>query len=459
MIVGDDLCDWSAVSLRQALDRKEITSAEIVESCIARIDSRNPDLNAIVTTDFDRARSTASKLDQTPKESPRSAVYGLPIVIKDLNETEGLRTTFGSRMYADYVPEKDDAIVARLIKSGAIVLGKTNTPEFGAGANTTNEVFGATRNPFDMSLTSGGSSGGAAVAVATGMAPLATGSDFGGSLRIPAAFCGVVGFRASPGWVAAPHRTIGYSPLWIEGPIARSVEDAALLFNTLSGFGHGDPLSHPILPRECTGEERRDFWIAFTTDLGATEIDTKIAGAFESACNSIKTIFPNSDYLDLDLSAAHDLFSLLRAEDMVANHGERVRTKPELIGHNIRNNVTEATAYTFEQLAVARANHTSFEQEFQRLFDGVDALICPTCAIPPFPVEQNHPTEINGKSLDRYYSWYALTYALSLSSSPVISLPAGKDADGLPFGIQIIMRRNRDLDLIKIATLIEAIDF
>lgn len=458
-MVSDDLCDWSAVSLRRALDRKEISSVDIVESCISRIESRNPDLNAIVTADFDQARSAAARLDQTSAEPPRSVVHGLPVVIKDLNETERLRTTFGSRMFAEHVPEKDDAVVARLRKSGAIVLGKTNTPEFGAGANTTNDVFGATRNPFDMSLTSGGSSGGSAVAVATGMAPLATGSDFGGSLRIPAAFCGVVGFRASPGWVAAPHRKIGYSPLWIEGPIARSVEDTALLFNALSGFDPNDPLSLPVLPGESAGEERNDFRIGFSADLGAAEIDATIAGAFESACNAIKTKFPNSGDIDLDLSAAHDLFSLLRAEDMVANHGERVRSKPELIGSNVRNNVTEAAAYSFEQLAVARANHTSFEQAFQRLFDQVDALICPTCAIPPFSVDQNHPTEINGKTLDRYYSWYTLTYALSLTGSPVISLPAGKDSHGLPFGIQIIMRRNRDLDLIKIATLIEALDF
>ncbi|MAH84947.1 MAG: hypothetical protein CBB68_11740, partial [Rhodospirillaceae bacterium TMED8] len=364
-------------------------------------------------------------------------------------------TTYGSRIYADHVPTVDDPIVRRLKDAGAIILGKTNTPEFGAGANTTNEVFGATRNPCDDALTSGGSSGGSSAAVATGMAPLATGSDLGGSLRIPASFCGVVGFRASAGWVPAPNRMLGYSPLWVEGPIARTVGDAKLLFGALFGYDRSDPLSHPEFPGDQGAPSLKKIRVGVSVGLGATEVEAEVRDAFTRTCEMFQDVFKEVIPLDLDLSACHEIFRVLRGEDIVAAHGDRPSDEMVMLGDNIRANLDEAASITFDERARAGGQHSEFARAFQALFNEIDVLICPTCAIKPFPVTQNHPTEINGVELEQYYSWYALTYALSLTGSPAISLPVGNFLDGLPFGLQVVMQRDKDWELLSTAASIE----
>jgi Asp-tRNA(Asn)/Glu-tRNA(Gln) amidotransferase A subunit family amidase len=451
------LCDASAVWLRDAIRRRDISARDLVESCIQRIEERNPQLNAIVTPCLDIALEQAIAQDAIKDPANLPPLHGLPVLIKDLTETRGLRTTFGSRAFADHVPDADNPIVARLRDAGAIVLGKTNTPEFGAGANTTNDVFGPTRNPTDPNLTSGGSSGGSAVAVATGMAPFATGSDYGGSLRIPAAFCGVVGYRASTGWVPAPNRKLGHSSLWIEGPIARSVADMALLFDAMRGYIPEDPLSSPVAldAAPAAPVQLSDLRVGFSDDLGASPLDTGISETFQKAKHQLSDLFGHAEEQVLDLSDAEEVFRLLRAEEMLACHTETAKRAPGLIGANVMNNLADSQRVTLQERADAGVRHAQIVRSFQSIFDDIDVLICPTCAVSPFPVEQNHPTEINGRPLVTYYSWYALTFALSLTGNPVISLPFGRDHAGMPFGIQLIMPRNKDLSLISLANALE----
>ena len=451
------LCDQSAVWLRDAIRRREITSGELLESCIQRIEEINPTLNAVVTPCFDAAREQAAVADAANKDGDLAPLHGMPILIKDLTETKGLRTTFGSRAFADHVPTQDDPIVARLRDAGAIVLGKTNTPEFGAGANTTNEVFGSTRNPMNTNLTSGGSSGGSAAAVATSMAPFATGSDYGGSLRIPAAFCGVVGFRASTGWVPAPSRKLGLSPLWVEGPIARSVADVALLFDAMRGYTPQDPLSSPAALSTAPVSPPRlsDLRVGFSDDLGASPLDAGVLETFQAAKDQLSHLVGLAEEQTIDMSDAEEIFRLLRAEEMLACHTEAVNRSPDLIGANVTANLADSHRVTLLERAEAGVRHAQLVRSFQSIFDDIDVLICPTCAISPFPVEQNHPTEINGQPLATYYSWYALTFALSLTGSPVISIPFGRDQLGMPFGIQLVMARNKDLSLLALANSLE----
>lgn len=457
--VSRSLCDQSAVWLRDAIRTGAVTSSEILESCINRIQACNPTVNAVVTDRFLDARKEAKVADKRNIDDDLGLLHGLPVLVKDLTATAGTRTTFGSKAFANHVPKEDDPIVKRLRDAGAIILGKTNTPEFGAGANTKNDVFGVTRNPYDVDKTSGGSSGGSAAGVAMAMAPLATGSDFGGSLRIPAAYCGVVGFRASPGWVAAPNRVLGYSPIWIEGPIARNVPDVALMFDVMRGYNPTDPLSHLgsglalSKPTPSLTEQR----IGISSDLGLSGLDENIIQMFKGVSDFFRERLPNIDEVNINLSSSVDIFRVLRAQDILANHAQLARTVPELLGENIRNNIIEAQSLSFEEGAAACKSHTVFAKDFQRIFDNIDLLICPTCAVPPFPVTQNHPEMVAGQPISSYYGWYALTYALSLTGSPVINLPAGRDPDGMPFGIQVIMRRDADLKLISLACELEEI--
>jgi Asp-tRNA(Asn)/Glu-tRNA(Gln) amidotransferase A subunit family amidase len=451
------LCDQSAVWLREAIRRRDVAARDLVESCIRRIEDRNPQLNAVVTPCFDAALEQAAAQDAIKGTVDLPPLHGLPVLIKDLTETKGLRSTFGSWVFADHIPAKDDPIVTRLRDAGAIVLGKTNTPEFGAGGNTNNEVFGPTRNPMDVNLTSGGSSGGSAAALATGMAPLATGSDFGGSIRVPAAFCGVVGFRASTGWVPAPSRKLGYSPLWIEGPMARSAADVAMLFDVMRGYALKDPLSSPVASRAAhvPAPQSKDLRIGFSADLGTTPLDVGVADAFQAAKDHLSRLFGQALDQVLDLSGGLEIFRILRAEDMLACHSEVAAKAPELIGGNVRAGLEEARQVTLEERARAGVRHSQFVQAFQAIFDDIDILVCPTCAISPFPVEQNHPEQINGKPLRSYYSWYALTFVLSLTGSPIISIPFGRDQTGMPFGLQLVMPRNQDLTLLALASELE----
>jgi Asp-tRNA(Asn)/Glu-tRNA(Gln) amidotransferase A subunit family amidase len=456
-----ELCDFEAVELRRRIGAKEISPRELLDSCIARIEAVDPALNAVVATCLDRARDEARAAEAAVMDgAPLGPLHGLPIGIKDLNATGGLRTTYGSLLYRDNVPARDERVVAAVRAAGAIGLGKTNTPEFGAGANTTNKVYGATGNPFEPTLTCGGSSGGSAVALATGMVPLATGSDFGGSLRIPAGFCGVVGFRPTPGTVPNEIRPVGQSPLSVQGPMGRSVADAALLLSAMVADDARDPFSRPPDPALSRAPEPLDLStlrVALSEDLGCAPVDNGIRAVFRARMAKLAPVFAACETRDPDLGRAHEVFEILRGVNFIAAHKERLERHRDLLGPNVVDNTERALGYSAADVAWAHVEQTKLYRRFLALFDEVDLLICPACSVSPFPHAQRYVAEINGQRMDTYMRWLAITYALTLTTSPVAVLPCGRDGRGLPFGIQIVGRVRSDAVLLGIARSLERV--
>ncbi|HMK68315.1 MAG TPA: amidase family protein, partial [Stellaceae bacterium] len=343
-----ELCDIEAVELRRLIGTKAISPVELLESCLQRIDAVNPALNAITATAIDRAKSEAKAAEKAVLAGDAlGPLHGLPIGIKDLNETAGIKTTWGSPIYRDYVPEKDERMVAAVRQAGAIVVGKTNTPEFGAGANTTNPVWGPTGNPFDPARICGGSSGGSAVALATSMLPTCTGSDTGGSLRIPAAFCGVVGFRPSPGLVATERRTLGWTPISVQGPMGRTVADTLLLLQAQVSDDSRDPLASRVDPSEYSAVEPIDLSrlrVAISEDLGGMPIDPGIRASFRERVGLIKHAFRSCEARDPDMAGADEAFGVVRALNFLAAHKERYERHRDKLGPNIVANYEQGLA-------------------------------------------------------------------------------------------------------------------
>ena len=440
-------CDLSALELRRLIGAKQISPVELLASCRARIERINGAVNAFVATCWERAEAEARAAEQAVMAGEAlGPLHGLPVGIKDLALTGDLRTTFGSPQFAEFVPEADERQVAAVRRAGAIVVGKTNTPEFGAGANTVNPVYGATGNPFDPDKTCAGSSGGSAVALATGMVPLATGSDMGGSLRNPAAYCGVVGFRPSPGAVPHELRLIGWSPLGVQGPMGRTVGDAALLFEAMAALDPCDPLSWPL--DTAAGLEAIDLAslrVAISEDLGFAPVDDGIRRVFRGAIERIRGAFARADDRDPPLDAsANEAFEVNRAINFLAAHAETWRSRPEMLGPNIRANVEQGLAMSLEDVARAMQAHTLLYRRFLEFMADYDALICPAMAVPPFPHARLYVEEINGQPLRTYFHWLALAYGLTLTAHPVACIPCGRDHTGMPFGIQVCGRRFGD---------------
>jgi amidase len=453
-----ELCDLSALELRRLIGAKQVSPLELLASCRTRVERINDAVNAFVATCWERAEAEARAAEQAVmKGEALSALHGLPIGIKDLALTEGLRTTFGSPQFPDFVPEADERQVAAVRRAGAIVVGKTNTPEFGAGANTVNPVYGATGNPFDPEKTCAGSSGGSAVALATGMVPLATGSDMGGSLRNPAAYCGVVGFRPSPGAVPHELRLVGWSPLGVQGPMGRSVADTALLFEAMTACDARDPLSCP-LPAHA-GPESVDLGslrVAISEDLGFAPVDDSIRAVFHDAMERIRDVFARADDRDPPLDdSANEAFEVTRAINFLAGHAETWRSRPEMLGPNVKTNVEQGLAMTLEDAARAMQAHTLLYRRFLEFMAEYDALICPAMAVPPFPHAQLYVEQINGQPMRTYFHWLALAYGLTLTAHPVACIPCGRDHTGMPFGIQVCGRRFGDRRTLAIAAALE----
>lgn len=455
------LCDKSAVELQRLIRAKEISPSELVQVCIARIEVTNQAANAVVATDFERALASAKKKDAAlVRGETEGKLFGLPILMKDLTETAGLRTTFGSKRFANYVPAEDEPLPASLRREGAIILGKTNTPEFGAGANTNNDVFGPTGNPFALHLSAGGSSGGSAAALALSMAPLATGSDFGGSLRIPAAFCGVVGMRPSLGVVASDRRSLGFATLWADGPMARTVAETALLLDAMARYDVADPLSEPMsraTAPDSPARSVREFRIAFSEDLGFARVDGHIREAFGEVCKFISSECKQVVYRDPDLSSADSVFDVLRAESLLADFAEAYRQNPNGFGANLQRNIEHGLTMSALDIALAQAERTRIYRTFQKFFEDKDILICPAASVSPFPKEHTAPATVEGDTPSSYFSWYAITYALSLTGHPVLTLPCGLDGHGMPFGIQICGPRRGDQVVLAAASALEHI--
>ena len=452
-------CDLSAVEARRLIGRKALSPVELTKSCIERIEQVDGALNAIVTLDADMALSAAKDAEQAVMNGDDlGLLHGLPVAIKDLQATKGLRTTWGSLLYEDHVPEEDDAVVANVRAEGGIIFAKTNTPEFGAGANTTNKVFGATGNPFDPDKTCGGSSGGSGVAVASGMAPLATGSDHGGSLRTPATFCGVVGFRPSPGLVPRTTRPVSLLPMPVMGPMARSVGDAHLLLLAQLDLDKDDPFSSDDLlriPDVLSGVDLGSLKVAFSADLGCAPLDNDIRKVFESRTAAFSHMFAETQARDPDLSDVHEAFEILRAVQFVAAHKERLENSRDKLGPNVINNTERGLKYSLADVAWAHKVQTGLYTRFRAFFDDADILICPAASVSPFPHAQLFVEEINGEKMPTYMRWLAMTYALTMALPSAVCLPCGVDHLGMPFGIQVVGPIGSDAFVLEVAFALE----
>ena len=456
-----ELCDLSAVELRRLIGQKAVSPVELLASCLTRIAAVNPALNAITATCIERAQQEARTAEKAVLAGdPLGPLHGLPIGIKDLNETAGLKTTWGSPLYKDYVPEKDERMVAAVRRAGAIVVGKTNVPEFGAGANTNNPVWGPTGNPFDPKRICGGSSGGSAVALATSMLPTCTGSDTGGSLRIPAAFCGVVGFRPSPGLVASERRPLGWTPLSVQGPMGRTVADTLLLLQAQVSGDSRDPLAAGIDPAEFAAIAPVDLAclrVAVSEDLGGMPIDRRIRQTFRERIDVIRHAFKSCDRRDPDMAGADEAFAIIRAQNFLAAHSERYEQHRDKLGPNIIANYEQGLGMTAADVARGHAVQTRIYRAFQAFFEEVDILISPTVPVPPFPLEQRYCAEIDGRTLPTYFSWLAPTYYLTLTGHPCISLPCGLEPTGTPFALQICGPARQDKFVLDAAHAVESL--
>lgn len=442
MAQDDSLLSLSAVTLRQMIGARQLSPVELLETCIARIEAVNPFVNAVTAKAYERARQEARAAEQAVMSGDMlGLLHGLPMGVKDLEPTAGLLTTFGSPIYRDHVPEQDVELVARLRRAGAIVTAKTNVPEMGAGANSRNVVWGATGNPFNPNLNAGGSSGGSAAALACDMLPVCTGSDTGGSLRIPAAKCGVVGFRPSPGVVPSVRKLIGWTPLSVVGPMGRTVEDACLQMAASAGMDAGDPLSYPLDPLSFLRPDRTDLGslrVAYTEDFGVCAVDNGIREVFRQKIAAMKHLFAACDPVAFDLGDSHRCFDVLRAEAFVAGMREAYEKNPDSLGPNPRANYEMGAAMSLKDSAWAQTEQTRILKRFQEVYADYDLVLSPTTPVSPFPWTSLYADTINGEKQENYYRWLALTYVITLTTHPALSLPCGLDHHGMPFGLQVV---------------------
>ena len=447
-MTSQDIVALPATELRRLIGARQLSPVELLDACIARIEAVNPYVNAVTATCFDRARTEAKAAEAAVMSgAPLGLLHGLPLGVKDLENTAGLLTTFGSPIYRANVPAADNELVARLRAAGAIVAGKTNVPEMGAGANSFNPVWGATGNPFDTRLNAGGSSGGSAAALALDMLPICTGSDTGGSLRIPAAKCGVVGFRPSPGVVPSVRKPLGWTSIAVVGPMGRTVADACLQLAATAGMSAGDPLSYPLDPLSFRIPENVDLGtlrVGYTEDFGACDVDDGIRAVFREKIAAMRHLFRSCEPVSLDLGEVHRCFDVLRAEAFVAGMREAYERDPMSLGPNPRANYEMGAAMSLLDSAWAQAEQTRILGRFQATFREFDILLAPTTPVSPFPWTQPHAAQINGIAQENYYRWLSLTYVTTLTTHPSLALPCGTDAAGMPFGLQVVGRFRAD---------------
>jgi len=455
-----DLLALSTVELRQRIGTKEISPVELLEASIQRIIALNPATNAITGADVAEARRVAKMAERAVLDGEDlGLLHGLPTGIKDLHETQGLLTTYGSPLHADNVPEHDGAMTANIRAEGAVILCKTNVPEFGAGANSRNPVWGATGNPFNPTLNPGGSSGGSAVALACNMLPVCTGSDTGGSLRIPAAICGVVGFRPSPGLVPMDTRPHGWTPISVLGPMGRDVADTRLLFAAQVAMDDREPLAFPLDRHAILSPRPADLGslrVAWTEDFGQCPVGREIRTAMREKMATMAHLFASCDRLELDMGEADRCFDVVRAQGFVARYQAQYQKDPSVLGPNIRANYEIGANMTLADAAWANGEQTRIFRRFQTVYRDYDLILSPTVPVTPFPWTQLYLDELEGVKLKNYYHWLALTYFVTIVTNPAISLPCGTDPMGMPFGMQVTGRFRGDLPLLDAAASLES---
>jgi amidase len=456
-----DLALWqeSATDLAARIRCRELSAVEVMDAHLSRIEQVNPLLNAIVTLDGDGARSAAAEADRrlgagvTP-----GLLHGLPIAVKDLEDTAGMRTTYGSPIYRDHVPQEDALLVARLRRAGALVIGKTNTPEFGAGSQTFNPVFGATRNPYDPRRTPGGSSGGAAAAVASGMLPFADGSDLGASVRNPASFCNVVGLRPTAGRIPDGASGSPWNPLGVLGPLARTVADATLLLRALCGPDPGSPLSlqDPAdsfaidLASDPAGQR-----IAWSRNLGDLPVAPEVTAVLEQRRGTLEAMGCIVEDVEPDLGGADEAFETLRALGYAQSFGALLQSDGDQLKETIAWNTRVGLSLTGEQVARALTLQAAAFHGMRQLLERYDALALPVSQIAPFSVDEEWVREIAGVAMGSYIEWMRSCSRISVTAHPAISVPAGFTSEGLPVGLQLVGRYRGEISLLRLAAAFE----
>ena len=443
----------SASSLSEAIRRREVSSEEVVRAHLERIDDINPSVNAIVSYRPDEAIDRARELDAlSARGLSLGPLHGLPFAVKDLMDVAGLPTTSGSRIHVGSVATTDSVISGRIRGAGAVFVGKTNTPEFGVGSHTFNDVFGITRNPYDLARSAGGSSGGAAAAVTSGMLPVADGSDLGGSIRNPASFGNLVGLRPTAGRVASARPGNAWDPGSVLGPLARTVRDAALLMSVISAPERRAPLSideDPALFRSLQPRSFAGARIAYSADLGGLPLDPQVRAATDAAARLAGDLGAEVIPVDLDLSEADLVFETFRSLEFLDANGQEAAEHPDLVKQTLKDDIAWAGGFTAETLVRAAGARTRLFRRFQALFEDVDLLLAPCVQVLPFPVEWEYPTEIDGVAMDRYYSWQRSCSRITATAMPALSLPFSFSTEGLPIGVQFVGPYRADRTLLE----------
>ena len=449
------ICGLSAVELARLIRARELSARDVVGAHLTQIDRVNPGVNAIVTLIAEQAMGRAYRADEAQARGEAiGPLHGLPIAHKDLQPTQGIRTTFGSPIYKDFVPAEDSLLVERLRHAGAICVGKTNTPEFGAGSQTFNPVFGATVNPHDRSKTCGGSSGGAAVALATHMLPIADGSDMGGSLRNPASFCGIVGMRPSPGRVPSWPAATPWSTLSVDGPMARSVADVALMLSAIAGPDARSPIAIDEPGSLFSQSLERGFKgtrIAWWKDLGGVPVDRRVREAVDAQRRVFESLGCIVEDAEPDFSDFDAVFKIVRALAFVTGVAPRIAGHRDQVKEPILWEIDRGERLTAADIAWAETKRGELYHRMRRFMERYEFFVLPTVQVPPFSVDQPYPTEIDGVAMPTYIDWMKSCYYISIVGNPAISLPCGVTPDGLPIGLQIVARHRDDWGLLQIA--------
>jgi amidase len=453
------VCFLSAIEMARLIRVKKLSAREALAAHLKQIERVNPKVNAIVTLVAELAVDSAAKADEMQARKEKlGPLHGLPVAHKDLMETRGIRTTFGSPLYKDYIPTEDDIVVERMRRAGAITIGKTNTPEFGAGSQTFNKVFGATYNPYDLTKTCGGSSGGAAVALACGLAPVASGSDTGGSLRNPAAFCNVVGFRPSIGRVPNPKAAFAWSTLNTSGCLGRSVADLAFALSTIAGPDSRAPLSINESGERFARPLDRSFKgvrVAWFKDLGGVPFDPRVRTLVDGHTKTFESLGCIVEQAEPDFGPAEIAFRFLRAWNSANTYRVRLQEHPDAFKDTLKREIEEGLRLTAVDLANAETAHSQLWRSFQAFLEKYEFFVLPTTQLPPFDVNMPYPTEIAGVKFDNYIDWMKSCWYISATGNPAASVPAGFTPEGLPVGIQIVGRDKEDFSVLQMAHALE----
>ncbi len=450
-----DVCSFTAVEMADLIRRKKLSAREVMAAHLKQIERVNPKVNAIVTLVAEQATENARKADELQAHGkPTGPLHGLPVVHKDLFETAGIRTTFGSRIFKDNVPARDAIIVERINGAGAICVGKSNTPEFGAGSQTFNEVFGTTKNPYDLTKTCGGSSGGAAVSLACGMVPIADGSDSGGSLRNPASFCNVVGIRTAPGRVPQHAHGNVWLTIAVQGPMARTVSDLALLLSVIAGPDDRCPIAISEPGARFAGSLKRDFKgvrVAWFKNMGGIPFEPAVLRAVDAQRKVFEGLGCIVEEAEPDWTGVHDGYDTLRAWNYAATQGDNVRLHGDLVKDTLHWEVERGSKLTGADIAHAHSLRSAAWDRMRVFQQKHEYFIAPTCQVLPYDLSNPYPAEINGTKMSTYIEWQKSCILISALENPALSIPCGFSPDGLPVGLQIVGRHRDEFSVLQLA--------